>query len=300
VSDELTPGQRYGDRYEEEGSGAGSGRSELATALRELAQDHEAPVAVPGAEIRRRAVHRRRRRTASLAAMGTAGVGALAVVLAVVLTGGEDARSTPPAASYGAQSPSATAEPSAAPAATVDLTRRELIAQGRSVPISTGTVKRPTPTGLMTVAAKYKTTTVPGDVAGWSEYEVKATWVMRLRGPDDRTNYLLALGWNEKAPGNVDITGGAIGLRSVDAMWLYEALRPGSVVEVVGAPTLSSTEGVVPPSGEPTGGGTPTMEPPTGEPVPPRTADRAPSQAGEATPSRADRADPTESGSNGP
>ncbi|WP_328495382.1 L,D-transpeptidase [Streptomyces sp. NBC_00414] len=243
MSDELTPGRRPADEHADDGSN----RSRLAVALHELAQDHETPVAVPGAEIRRRAVRRRRRRKASLAAVGTAGAGALALVLAVVLTGGEDPRSVPPAASYGVDTPPATAEPSPVPvAATVDLARRELTAAGRTLPLSAGTGRSPTPTGLMTITAKFKSTMVPGAVAGWSTYDVKATWVMRLRGPDDRTNYLLALSWDEKAPGNYDTTGGAIGLRTEDAMWLYEALRPGAVVQVVGTPPTESPAGAVP------------------------------------------------------
>ncbi|MFF3485002.1 L,D-transpeptidase [Streptomyces sp. NPDC002701] len=243
MSDELTPGRRYEESGADTGTGTGAGpgsdRSELATALRGLAQDHETPVTVPGAEIRRRAVRRRRRRTASLAAAGTACAGALALVLAVVLSGGEESRSVPPAASYSAPAPPVTAEPSPVPvAATVDLGRREVTAGGRTLPISSGTVKSPTPTGLMTVVAKYETTMLPGEVADWSDYEIKATWVLRLRGADDRTAYLLALNWDETAPGNHDVTGGAIGLRSGDARWLYEALPPGAVVEVVGsAPT---------------------------------------------------------------
>ncbi|MGW6014501.1 L,D-transpeptidase [Streptomyces sp. NPDC055210] len=239
MSDELTPGRRH----EHEDPGDASNRSELAVALRELAQDHETPVAVPGAEIRRRAVRRRRRRKASLAAVTTAGAGALALVLALVLTDGESARSVPPAASYGVKTPPATARPSpVVAAARVDLDRRVLTAEGRTLPISVGTGKTPTPTGMMTVTAKYKTTMVPGAVSGWSTYDVKATWVMRLRGADDRTNYLLALSWDEKAPGNYDITGGAIGMRTVDAMWLYKVLSPGAVVEVVGAVTARPTE----------------------------------------------------------
>ncbi|MFS8200321.1 L,D-transpeptidase [Streptomyces sp. CWNU-52B] len=254
MSDELTPG-----------------RSELASGLRELAQAHESPVTVPGTEIRRRAVRRRRRRrTASLATVSTAGAGALALVLTLAFTGGEGSRPTPPAAGYGARTPSVSAVPSPKPvAATVDLGRRELVAEGRRVPISSGTIKSPTPTGLMTVIAKYKAATVPGESAGWSEYDVKATWVMRLRGPDHRTNYLLALNWDEKAPGNYDITGGAIGLRRVDAMWLYEALRPGAVVRVVGrTPTLpgeTATPSRTPP-------GDPTARPETTAGRPPESA----------------------------
>lgn len=268
MSDELTPGTTHGF----DGPDAGSGGAELATALRELAHDHETPVPVPGTEIRRRAGRRRRRRQVSFAAAGATAAGALALVLTVALTGGRDAGSTPPAASYTAPTPPtppATAEAGpVAVAATVDLGRREMSVGGRTLPISSGSLKTPTPTGLMTVTAKYRAATVPGDSAGWNGYDVKGTWVMRLRTPDDRTNYLLALTWDEKAPGNYDRTGGVIGLRRDDAMWLYEALKPGSVVEVMGsAPQETSGgtgTGVMEPT--PTGAGaleaTPTVNPP--------------------------------------
>ncbi|MEU9184767.1 L,D-transpeptidase [Streptomyces sp. NPDC048484] len=287
MSDELTPGPRYEDRYEDEGLGAGSGRSELATALRELAQEHETPVAVPGAEIRRRAVRRRRRRKASLAAAGAAGAGALALVLAVVFTGGEDSRSVPPAAGYGAQTPPTTAGPSAAApvAATVNLTKRELTAEGRTLPISAGTIKSPTPTGLMKVTAKYETTVVPRELAGWSAYDVKATWVMRLRGPDDRTNYLFALNQDEKAPGNYDSTGGAIGLRSRDAMWLYEELKLGAVVQVVGVTQTQRAPDVT--SSATTPENSATLEEATG--VDPGAAASVPTASPPATPSSVGR-----------
>ncbi|MGP4043248.1 L,D-transpeptidase [Streptomyces sp. 2A115] len=211
-------------------------RSELTIALHELAQDHETPVPVPGSEIRHRAVGRRRRRKVSLAAAGATVAAALALVATVAFTGGEGARSTPPAATYSAPTQPATTAPSPARvAATVDLSRRVLAVGDRTLPISSGAAATPTPTGLMTVTAKWEAGTVPGEPAGLKEYDTKATWVMRLRAPNDRTNYLLALTWDEKAPGNYDTTGGLIGLRSVDAKWLYGQLGPGSVVEVVGA-----------------------------------------------------------------
>ncbi|MFD3313509.1 L,D-transpeptidase [Streptomyces sp. NPDC058694] len=290
MSDELTPGTTHGfdgpdagpyagpDHGPCAGSDPGSGGTELATALRELAHDHETPVPVPGAEIRRRAGRRRRRRQASIAAAGATAAGALALVLTVALTGGRDAGSTPPAASYSAPTPltpPATAEPGpVAVAATVDLGRREMSVEGRILPVSSGSLKTPTPTGLMTVTAKYRAATVPGDSAGWNGYDVKGTWVMRLRTPDDRTNYLLALTWDEKAPGNYDRTGGVIGLRRADAMWLYEALKPGSVVEVVGAAPAETPGGTSTGTGTGTGTGAVEATPtPTGagavEAVPP-------------------------------
>jgi hypothetical protein len=115
---------------------------------------------------------------------------------------------------------------------------------------------------------------VPGE-AGWNGYDVKGTWVMRLRTPDDRTNYLLALTWDEKAPGNYDRTGGVIGLRRADAMWLYEALKPGSVVEVVGAAPQDTSGGTGTGAMEPTPTGAgaleanPTVTPPVAPTVTP-------------------------------
>ncbi|MCX4907303.1 L,D-transpeptidase [Streptomyces sp. NBC_00878] len=242
MSDELKPGAAHGA----DGPDGWSVGSELAISLRELAHDHEMPVPVPGAEIRRRAVRRRRRRQASFAAVGASAATALALVLTVALTGGREPRTTSPAASYAGPTASASAPPSAAKAgpaevaATVDLGRREMTVEGRTLAISSGSPKSPTPTGLMTVTEKYEAAMVPAAEAGWNGYDVKAPWVMTLRTPDNRTNYLLALTWDEKAPGNYDITGGAIGLRYDEAMWLYKVLKPGSRVDVVGAaPTAS-------------------------------------------------------------
>ncbi|GGX77433.1 L,D-transpeptidase [Streptomyces fructofermentans] len=243
MSGEPTPG------LPRESSDAG-----LTAALRELAQEHETPVPVPGAEIRRRAVRRRGRRQLSLAAAGATAAGALALVLAVVLDGGEETGSVPPAASHGVSTPAPTTPaadgPSAVAAVTVDLARRELTFDGRSLPISSGGYKTPTPTGAMTVTAKAESSPLPGGAVGIEGgYDVKGSWVMELRTPDDRSTYLVALTWDEKAPGNYDHTGGVIGLRSGDAMWLYKQLRLGAVVDVVGTapPEPTGTAG----SGEP-------------------------------------------------
>ncbi|NGO11943.1 L,D-transpeptidase [Streptomyces sp. HC44] len=216
-------------------------RSELAIALNELAHDHETPLPVPGAEIRRRAVRRRRRRHVSLAAVGVSAVAAVSVVLTMAFIGGEDGHSTPPAATYNAPAPSSAAP---VPAATVNLSRRELVVSGRVLPISAGTAKTPTPTGRMTVTGKYEVGTLPADLAGFGQgqYETKAPWVIQLRTPQNRTNYIVAFTFDEKAPGNYDSTAGWIGLRRTDAEWLYRRLDPGAVVAVVGAaPTPTST-----------------------------------------------------------
>ncbi|GAB3015327.1 hypothetical protein GCM10023080_098650 [Streptomyces pseudoechinosporeus] len=208
---------------------------ELAFALHELAEDHETPLPVPGAEIRRCALRRRRRRHASLAAVGASAVAAVSVVLSMAFVGGgKDGHSRPPAATLRAPGPSSAA--GAVPAATVNLSRRELIVAGRVLPISAGAARTPTPTGRMTVTDKYKVAALPTDTLGFGRgYETKAPWVIQLRTPQNRTNYIVAFTLDEKAPGNYDSTAGWIGLRRSDAEWLYRRLDTGAVVAVVGA-----------------------------------------------------------------
>ncbi|TLS46796.1 L,D-transpeptidase [Streptomyces montanus] len=231
---------------------AGADRSELAAALHELTRAHEVAaheIAAPvhGAEIRRRAVRRRRRRHVSLAAVGASGLAAVSLVLTMAFTGEDHGHSTPPAATYSASKPPR-ADPGLAfrgrAAATVDLSRRELTFAGRILPISSGTAEAPTPTGRMTVTAKYKVRALPadsGDKAGSGRYEAKTPWVIQLRSSQNRTNYIVALTVDQKAPGHYDSTTGWIGLRRTDAQWLYQRLDRGAVVAVVraAAPTPS-------------------------------------------------------------
>jgi lipoprotein-anchoring transpeptidase ErfK/SrfK len=248
VSDELTPGARPDEPTHREDAGegrfeAGPDGSELARALHEFTQDHETSAPVPavlGAEIRRRAVRRRRRRHVSLAAVGASALATVSLVLTMAFTDGKYGHGTPPAATYSAPRPTpASAMPAAA---TVNLSRRELVVAGRILPISSGTARTPTPTGRMTVIGKYKVRMLPALSTGFEQYETKTPWVIQLRTPQDRTNYIVALPLDEKAPGNYDSTTGWIGLRSTDAEWLYRRLDRGAVVAVVGsAPTRTPT-----------------------------------------------------------
>jgi len=207
---------------------------ELTSQLRELAQEGETPPPVSGAEIRFRAVRRRRRRRTAAAVSGACAATALALVLALNLGGGDGTdRHTPPAASA-----SGVPTTPASPDATVDLSRRALTVNGRTVPISSGSVWTPTPTGRMTVMAKEAVKVMHGEEAGLVDksYEIKLPWVIELASADGATkNYIVALTYDEKAPGNYDHTHGWIGLRRTDAKWLYEQLRLGAVVDIEGA-----------------------------------------------------------------
>ncbi|XES00698.1 L,D-transpeptidase [Streptomyces sp. S1D4-11] len=229
---------------------------ELASGLRELAQDAETLPSVSGAEIRLRAVRRRRRRFrwTAVTVAGACGAASLALVVALNLTDGDREDRPSPAASPTA--PPSTPSP-AAPDATVDLSRRMLTVAGRDLPISSGSVRYPTATGRMTVVTKDSVRAL-SLFAG--KYMEKVAWVIGLRAADGTTNFVGTLTSDEKAPGTYDVTTGWIGLRRADAVWLYKELALGAVVEIRGATTPtpatdlspSATEGTVLPGG--TGG----------------------------------------------
>ncbi|MFD8000195.1 L,D-transpeptidase [Streptomyces mirabilis] len=227
---------------------------ELASGLRELAQDAEIPPSVSGAEIRQRSVRRRRRRRTAVTVAGACAAASLALVVALNLTGGDREDRPSPASSPTA--PPSTPSP-AAPDATVDLSRRMLTVAGRDLPISSGSVRYPTATGRMMVVTKDSVRTL--SLFAGKDLQ-KVAWVIGLRAADGTTNFVGTLTSDEKAPGNYDVTTGWIGLRRADAVWLYKVLAPGAVVEIRGATTPtpsadlspSATEGTVLPGG--TGG----------------------------------------------
>jgi hypothetical protein len=210
---------------------------ELTSDLRELAAAGETPPPVPGTEIRLRAVRRRRRRRTAVTLAGACAAASLALVVALNLGDGGTEDRPSPAASPTA-SPTAPPSTPAAPDVTVDLGRRVLTVAGRELPVSVGTARTPTATGRMTVVSKFDVIGLSAAEAGLKEdYVQKVPWVIRFRAraSGGATNFLAALTYNEKAPGNLDVTSGWIGLRPTDAKWLYEQVDPGAVIEIVAA-----------------------------------------------------------------
>ncbi|MFH0518045.1 L,D-transpeptidase [Streptomyces sp. M41] len=198
---------------------------DLTDLLHEVADRHRVAPPVPGPEIRRLAERRRRRRRAAGAAGAAAVALALAGGLAVTFADRDGTRPAPPAVT--AEQPRPTT------AATVDLTRRELVLSGRRLPVSGGTAEHPTPTGSMTVAAKFPERRMSGGTVGLGdEYDIAMRWVVELRAADGTTTYLVALSYDEEAPGRRDVTHGWIGLRTADAKWAYQQLKPGDTVRV--------------------------------------------------------------------
>ncbi|WP_078965815.1 L,D-transpeptidase [Streptomyces aureocirculatus] len=205
----------------------------LSAALRGLAESSRTPAPGTGAQVRRRAQVRGRRRRAVVAGGVAVAVGALVFGLAAGLGGEDGSGPTPPAAP---PSPTASAT---APAVGVDLAARTLTVRGRTLPVSSGTASHPTKPGRMTVVAKHRTKRLSGTAVGLGNaYDLTLPWVVELRDSGGRTNYLVALTYDDGAPGTRDITRGMLGLRPGDAKWLYEQVGPGSVVTIEGtAPT---------------------------------------------------------------
>ncbi|MFC9844064.1 L,D-transpeptidase [Streptomyces sp. NPDC060223] len=232
--------------------------SGLTAELRELAAAGETPPSLSGAEIRGRAVRRRRNRRTAGTVAGASAAAALALVVALNLGvgGGTDRNPSPAGSPTGTPSIPATAD------ATVDLSRRLISVAGRELPVSSGATEKPTPTGRMTVTTKVSSTVMPSDDIVGPGYDLKVSWFIQLRASDGKANYIAALSYDEKAPGAYDRTSGWIGLRTSDAEWLYGHLAVGSVVDIEGTapaatPEMSTTPSAATPPGA-TGTPTPT------------------------------------------
>ncbi|MFF6996183.1 L,D-transpeptidase [Streptomyces sp. NPDC008313] len=208
----------------------------LSSRLAELAVSGESPPPVSGAEIRGRAVRRRRRRRTAAASAGACAAACLAAVVLANLANGSERGSSPAASAADparVPGPSVTsAAPRARPDATIDLTRRVLTVDGRRLPVTSGAARTPTVTGRMTVTGRQETRLLPSEEAGPEGAYVKVPWVIRFSGRAGEPNFIGALTYDRKVVGVHDVTSGWIGLRDADAKWLYERLGPGSVIDV--------------------------------------------------------------------
>ncbi|WP_369394847.1 L,D-transpeptidase [Streptomyces sp. CG1] len=203
---------------------------DLTTGLRELAESAEQLPQISGADIRHLAQRRRRRRSTSAALGGTAAVAAVALALVLGLGGSGTGRQDMPATR-----PTRTLTRQPAPDIEVDLSSRLLVAGGRSMPVSSGLARTPTPTGRMTVISRVPVTVVSGAVVGRPhDFRYKVPWVIRLRADDGTTTAVFGMATDDTVPGVFDLTSGWIGLRTADAKWLYDRLPTGSVVDIKG------------------------------------------------------------------
>ncbi|MEU9136307.1 L,D-transpeptidase [Streptomyces sp. NPDC048404] len=197
---------------------------ELASALRELANEAARPPVLTGAEIRGRATGRRRRRRTALAAAGVSLAGTLALVV-VGPDGGTRHEPSPAASPTVAPSLSAVS-----PDATIDLGKRVITLAGHRLTLHGDTLTGDTPTVRMTVTAKEADMRVSSETVGLDGgYFFEASWVVKLTGPDGRTDYVGSLASDQ---GISDPDHGWIALDMADAKLLYDRLERGAVVEI--------------------------------------------------------------------
>lgn len=197
------------------------------------------------AAVRARGDQRRRRHTATMAAVPVA---VLAIAGTVGLTlrpsGGahrHDAGPPPATASTSvATSPSVAESPSVTAAATptcrVDLARHTLTVfdpQGkvvRTLPMTAGAPASPSRTGTFEVVEKKpsETFTVPG--AGTDHYSLTVSFYIHLspNSPD-----IYATAGNQAFIGKMNHTHGPIEIATDDAAWLYNKLVVGDTIQIV-------------------------------------------------------------------
>ncbi|MFD3730993.1 hypothetical protein [Streptomyces sp. NPDC058632] len=224
---------------------------ELATALRELAEAHEAPPPLPAAEVRTRARRRsRRRRTTVRLGLVTSVAGMVATIGLTVHAEepGHDSRRTPATSSdthaIGTPTPSprapeaATGRPADTAQAVLDLGRHTLTVGGRVMRVNSHFVAVPLPHGhRLTVRAKHKAMLLRSEARAGNAYEAKVPYVVELRTGDGAPAYAGALVFDTRSLGALDARTSWLGLSVDDARWFYTRVRRGEHIEITSAAT---------------------------------------------------------------
>ncbi|MFJ3233760.1 hypothetical protein [Streptomyces sp. NPDC086787] len=210
--------------------------AELSARLHGLAAHHAALAPTTGAQVRNRAVRRRRTRHAALA------VTTLAAALIAVTTGALDALgalgssagpTAPPAASA---SHNPTPDPSSMPVqqVTVDLNSESLSVGGRRYAIAGPKDTCPIGETSVTVTAKYPTLTMPSTAGGKGGAADVRRWAVTFT---DRSHHERLLRWvtdDESFALGYHTNPGAIGLGPGNGKEAYDAIRPGARVKIKG------------------------------------------------------------------
>ncbi|MFI9646749.1 L,D-transpeptidase [Streptomyces sp. NPDC052040] len=199
---------------------------ELSARLHGLAEDGAAPAPATGAQVRSRAVRRRRGRRAAL----SAAVLAVAAVTAVTV-GGHDSptgRAVPPAA------PPPRPSPSPVQRVTVDLDAHTLTIEGRTFRISGLQDNCPIGETVVTVTGKHPLLTTPPDRL--TKYRDDERWAVTFT---DRSHHQRLLLWALDPSAGLNAIGedagtGAIALSPEDGKRVYDTIRLGAQVEIRG------------------------------------------------------------------
>ncbi|MEU9575325.1 hypothetical protein AB0D62_36880 [Streptomyces massasporeus] len=218
---------------------------ELSAALRELAAAEETRPTVAGAEIRSRALRRRRRRrVAGTLGTGTVGLTALAVALTLHLGGTPDhpERLHTPAATPAEPSLPSPTTPEPA-SGTLDLAGRTLTFGGRPMPIIWESARGapPTPTTSMTVAAKQEQRDLPVDIPSKDRAVVDVPYVVELRDSSDRPLYVGSFTAQLKSLTGFRLGGTLIVLGPEDAKSFYARVSVGEHISVTTGTTATPT-----------------------------------------------------------
>ncbi|MGW1610727.1 hypothetical protein ACWCQZ_15175 [Streptomyces sp. NPDC002285] len=218
---------------------------ELSAALRELAAAEATQPAAFGAEIRGRALRRRRRRrVAATLGAGTAGLTALAVALTLHLGGTPDHqdRLHPPAATP-AEPPLPSPTTPEPVSGTLDLPGRTLTFGGRPMPILWESAREApaTPTTSMTVVAKQEQRDLPVDIPSKDRAMVDVPYVVELRDGSDQPLYVGSFTAQLKSLTGFRVGGTLIALGPEDAKSFYARVGVGERISVTTGATPTST-----------------------------------------------------------
>ncbi|WP_406725517.1 hypothetical protein WJ438_13885 [Streptomyces sp. GD-15H] len=217
---------------------------ELATALRELAADHETPPPVPAAEVRIRARRRARRRTTVAFGMVTTAACVLTMIGLTAHTEEPGRYRHLPTASSGARASgtpttSSTSAPDGAPTRSasatdgfLDLGRRTLTIGGHVVRVDSHAVAALPPGHRLTVRAKHKVMMLSSDPRTKGRYDAKVPYVVELRTGDRMPVYAGALAVDTEPLGTLGAKTGWLGLSVKDARWFYARVRQGELIEI--------------------------------------------------------------------
>ncbi|MFF5477142.1 hypothetical protein ACFY5C_07345 [Streptomyces sp. NPDC012935] len=212
---------------------------ELSAALRELAAAEATQPVAAGAEIRGRALRRRRRRrVAATLGAGTAGLTALAVVLTLHLGSTPDHPDrlrTPAATPAGPSLPSPPSPTSPEPVSgTLDLPGGTLTFGGRPVPILWESARAAPglPTASMTVVTKREQRDLPVDIPSKDRAVVAVPYVVELRDGNDQPLYVGAFTSQLKSLTGLRVGGSLIALGPEDAKSFYARVGLGERISV--------------------------------------------------------------------
>ncbi|MEJ8670333.1 hypothetical protein WKI71_23630 [Streptomyces sp. MS1.AVA.1] len=226
---------------------------ELSAALRELAAAEATQSVAAGAEIRGRALRRRRhRRVAATLGAGTAGLTALAVALTLHLGGtphDPDRLRTPAATPADPSAPSAPTPTSPEPVSgTLDLPRGTLTFGGRlmSVLWESAHDAPVIPTTSMTVVTKQEQRELPVDIPSKDRAVVDVPYVVELRDDKDQPLYVGAFTSQLKALTGFRVGGGLIALGAEDAKSFYARVGLGERISVSTGATPTADPSVDP------------------------------------------------------